>query len=219
MMEIRNRDWKSVVIVREKHNIEDGRHLRSLKTRSKIIRAAHVVFLRDGFQKTTIKSIMEQADIGYGTVYGHFKGKDDLLIVLMEDIMDKFFEVASIPFFPSTRAEAKEIILNQVLSFLKIADTEREIMKVFSEGMGLSPKVNEKWEEIRLKFIQSITKDITYSQVKGLARTDLKAELAARSWFFSNEMYQWEIVFNQGIYSLDEIAWTLTTMYVDAIYL
>lgn len=162
---------------------------------------------------------MEQADIGYGTVYGHFKGKDDVLIVLMEDVMEKFFEVASIPFFPSTREEAKEIILNQVRSFLKIADTEREIMKVFSEGMGLSHKVNEKWEEIRLKFIQSITKDITYSQVKGLARTDLKAELAARSWFFSNEMYQWEIVFNKSMHSIDEIAWTLTTMYVDAIYL
>ena len=49
---------------------------------------------------------MEQADIGYGTVYGHFKGKDDLLIVLMEDIMDKFFEVASIPFF--LRQERKQ---------------------------------------------------------------------------------------------------------------
>ncbi|GIN85946.1 TetR family transcriptional regulator [Heyndrickxia sporothermodurans] len=204
--------------MKDEINIEDGRHLRSIRTRNKIIRAAHHIFLKEGFQRTTVKSIMEEANIGYGTVYGHFKGKDDLLIVLMEDVMKKFFDVASIPFFPTTREEAKEIILSQVLSFLKIADTERDIMKVFSEAMGLSHKVNEKWEEIRLRFIQGITKDITYSQVKGLARTDLKAELAACSWFFSNEMYQWEIVFNHNKYSLDEIAWTLTTMYVDAIY-
>lgn len=204
--------------MRQQNNIEDGRHLRSMKTRNKIINAAHHVFLREGFQQTTIKQIIEHAKTGYGTAYGHFKGKDDLLIILMEDVMNKFFEIAHTPFFPTSKEEAKEIILSQVLEFLKIADTEREIMKVFSEAIGLSQTVNEKWEEIRQRFIQSITKDITYSQAKGLARTDLKAEVAARAWFFSNEMYQWEIVFQKSKVSLEEIAHTLTTMYVDAIY-
>ncbi|EKN62627.1 TetR family transcriptional regulator [Neobacillus bataviensis LMG 21833] len=205
--------------MREKNNVEDGRHLRSIITRNKIIKASHFIFSREGFRNTTVKQIMEQANIGYGTFYGHFKGKDDLFIVLMEDVMNKFFEIANTPFFPITRDEAKEIILTQVLNFLQIAETEREIMKVFSEAIGLSTIVNEKWEEIRLRFIQSITKDITYAQFKGLARTDLKAEIVARSWFFSNENYQWEIVFHKNSFSLDEIASTLTTMYVDAIYL
>lgn len=206
------------VVMREQNNLEDGRHLRSLKTRNKIIQAAQLVFLKEGFQKTTVKQIMEEAGIGYGTVYGHFKGKDDLLIVLMEDVMKRFFEIADTPFFPSTRQEAESIIFKQVLEFLQIAETEREMMRVFSDGIGLSAAINQKWEEIRLRFIQSITKDITYSQVKGLARTDLKAEIVARSWFFSNEMYQWEIVFNQNEYPLEEVASTLTTMYLDAIY-
>ncbi|MFF2445544.1 TetR/AcrR family transcriptional regulator [Neobacillus sp. NPDC058068] len=204
--------------MREKNKVEDGRRLRSITTRNKIIKAAHIVFSREGFRNTTVKHIMEQANIGYGTFYGHFKGKDDLFIVLMEDVMNKFFEIAKTPFFPITRDEAKEIILTQVLNFLQIADTEREIMKVFSEAIGLSTIVNEKWEEIRLRFIQSITKDIAYSQFKGLARTDLKAEIVARSWFFSNENYQWEIVFNTNNFSLEEVAATLTTMYVEAIY-
>lgn len=204
--------------MRQNSNIEDGRHLRSMKTRNKIINAAHHVFLREGFQQTTIKQIIEHAKTGYGTAYGHFKGKDDLLIILMEDVMNKFFEIAHTPFFPASKEEAKKIILGQVLEFLKIADTEREIMKVFSEAIGLSQTVHEKWEEIRQRFIQSITKDITYSQAKGLARTDLKAEVVARSWFFSNEMYQWEIVFQKSTVPLEEIALTLTTMYVDAIY-
>ncbi|ETI68316.1 TetR/AcrR family transcriptional regulator [Neobacillus vireti] len=204
--------------MRENNNLEDGRHLRSIITRNKIIKAAHVVFLREGFRNTTVKQIMAQANIGYGTFYGHFKGKDDLLIVLMENVMSKFFAIANSPFFPLSKENAKEIILSQVLNFLKIADTERDIMKVFSEAIGLSPIVHQKWEEIRLKFIQSITKDITYSQFKGLARTDLKAEIVARSWFFSNEIYQWEIVFNKSNFSLEEIASSLTTMYVDAIY-
>lgn len=208
-----------MVNMRGQNNIEDGRHLRSFITRNKIIGSAYQVFLKEGFQKTTIKQIMEHAKIGYGTIYGHFKGKDDLLIVLMEDVMIKFFEIANYPFFPATRAEAREIILTQVLDFLRIAETEREIMGIFSEGIGLSNGVREKWEEIRLRFIQSIIKDITYSQVKGLARLDLKAEIVARSWFFANENYQWEIVFKKNEYSLEEIAETITTMYVDSIYI
>ncbi|TCJ06419.1 TetR/AcrR family transcriptional regulator [Cytobacillus praedii] len=205
--------------MREQNNIEDGRHLRAFITRNKIINSAQEVFLKDGFQKTTIKQIMEHAKIGYGTIYGHFKGKDDLLVLLMEDVMEKFFAIANTPFFPSTTEEAREIILSQVLDFLRVADTERDMMRVFSEGIGLSAVISEKWEEIRLRFIQSIIKDITYSQVKGLARLDLRAEIVAKGWFFTNEMYQWEIVFNKNEYPLEEIAETITTMYVESIYL
>ncbi|WP_419393389.1 TetR/AcrR family transcriptional regulator [Cytobacillus praedii] len=205
--------------MREQNNIEDGRHLRAFITRNKIINSAQEVFLKDGFQKTTIKQIMEHAKIGYGTIYGHFKGKDDLLVLLMEDVMEKFFTIANTPFFPSTTEEAREIILSQVLDFLRVADTERDMMRVFSEGIGLSAVISEKWEEIRLRFIQSIIKDITYSQVKGLARLDLRAEIVAKGWFFTNEMYQWEIVFNKNEYPLEEIAETITTMYVESIYL
>lgn len=205
--------------MKDQNKVEDGRHLRSIKTRNKLKKAAHQIFLKEGFQNTTVNQIIKQAKTGYGTAYGHFKGKDEILIVLMEDVMNQFTEIANIPFFPSSREEAEEIILNQVLTFLRIAQTEREIMKVFSEAIGVSPMVNQKWEEIRHRFIQSITKDITYSQAKELARTDLKAELVARSWFFSNEMYQWEIVFNRNIATLEEIAETLTRMYVDALYL
>ncbi|MEH7235871.1 TetR/AcrR family transcriptional regulator [Bacillus sp. JJ1562] len=205
--------------MKEAEKTEDGRHLRAMKTRYKIINSARHVFLREGFQNTTIKQIIEHAQIGYGTAYSHFDGKDDILIFLMEDVMKEFFEIAHTPFFPSTREEAKEIILGQILRFLKIAETERDIMKVFSEGIGISPIANEKWEDIRQGFIQSITKDITYSQRNGLARTDLKAEIAARMWFYANEMYQWEIVFEKNKSPMEEIAETIVTIYVDAIYL
>lgn len=53
----------------------------------------------------------------------------------------------------------------------------------------------------------------------GLARTDLKAELVAKSWFYTNENYQWDIIQNKTTSSIEEIAWTITTMYVDGLYL
>ncbi|HZG15329.1 MAG TPA: TetR/AcrR family transcriptional regulator, partial [Candidatus Bathyarchaeia archaeon] len=70
--------------------LEDKRHLRSVKTRQKLLDAAKEVFLEEGFQKATISQMIKKANVGYGTAYVHFDGKEDLLIVLMENVMEKF---------------------------------------------------------------------------------------------------------------------------------
>ncbi|WP_232698292.1 TetR/AcrR family transcriptional regulator [Brevibacillus daliensis] len=198
--------------------VVDGRHLRSIATRQKLLDAGCEIFLSEGFQKATISQIIKKAKTGYGTAYVHFTGKDDLLVVLMEDVMSEFFTIAHTPFAPKTKAEAKQIIYQQVLRFLQLAESEKNMMRVFAEAIGLSAIVNAKWEEIRKQFIESITRDITYGQKHGLIRTDVKPELAARGWFYSNEMYQWEIVKDIKIASLEEIAATLTNMYTDGLY-
>ncbi|GAB1770369.1 MULTISPECIES: hypothetical protein [Priestia] len=61
----------------------------------------------------------------------------------------------------------------------------------------ISPLVSEKWKNIQEKFIQRISEDIAYAQRNGLARKDVHNELVARGWFFTNEMYLWEIVRNE----------------------
>lgn len=185
----------------------------------KLLNAAREVFFEVGFEKTTIAQIIKQAKTGYGTAYVHFKGKDDILIMLMENVMKEFLDLAETPYKPSSKEEAKQLVLKQVSSFLNMAKTNKNIMKVFSDAIGLSPSVSKKWDEIRQANIYFITKDITYAQNKGLARTDLKAELVARSWFFTNENYQWDIVRDATSETLEEIAWTITTMYIDGLYL
>ncbi|WPK10376.1 TetR/AcrR family transcriptional regulator [Lysinibacillus louembei] len=197
----------------------DGRTLRSILTRQKLLDAALDLFYEAGFEKTTITQIIKRAKTGYGTAYVHFNGKDDILIMLMENVMREFLEMAETPFFPASKEEAKKLVLKQVTAFLKMAESNKKIMKVFSEAIGLSPSVNSKWNEIREANIHFITKDITFAQNAGLARTDLKAELVARFWFFANENYQWDIVHETNTASLEEIAMTLTTMYIDGLYL
>lgn len=81
------------------HNVEDKRHLRSIKTRQKLLQAAKEVFMEEGFQKTTIKQVIEKAEVGYGTAYVHFKGKEELLIVLMDSVMAEFYKIAETSFF------------------------------------------------------------------------------------------------------------------------
>jgi len=199
--------------------LEDKRHLRSVKTRQKLLDAAKEVFLEEGFQKATISQMIKKANVGYGTAYVHFDGKEDLLIVLMENVMEKFYEIAEISFFPTSREEAEQIIQSQASAFLHMADTERSMMQVFEQAIGISPAVASKWKAIREKFINRISQDIAFSQQTGLARKELNHELVARGWFFTNEMYLWEIVRNEHQSSVEQIAKTISSVYVEGLYL
>ncbi|HZG14050.1 MAG TPA: TetR/AcrR family transcriptional regulator, partial [Candidatus Bathyarchaeia archaeon] len=141
------------------------------------------------------------------------------LIVLMENVMEKFYEIAEISFFPTSREEAEQIIQSQASAFLHMADTERSMMQVFEQAIGISPAVASKWKAIREKFINRISQDIAFSQQTGLARKELNHELVARGWFFTNEMYLWEIVRNEHQSSVEQIAKTISSVYVEGLYL
>ncbi|MFC3884160.1 TetR/AcrR family transcriptional regulator [Bacillus songklensis] len=193
--------------------------MRSIMTRQKLLEAAKEVFLEEGFQRATISQIIKKANVGYGTAYVHFEGKDDILIVLMEGVMDQFYHIAETPFFPTSKEEAEQVIEKQAYAFLKMAEAERGMMQVFEQAIGISPVVSDKWKEIRERFIQRISKDIAYSQQNGLARAALNHELVARGWFFANEMYLWEIVRNEHQASVEDIAKTITAIYTTGLYL
>ncbi|WHY00118.1 TetR/AcrR family transcriptional regulator [Neobacillus sp. DY30] len=199
--------------------VEDKRHLRSILTRQKLLGAAKEVFLQEGFQKATISQMIKKAKVGYGTAYVHFEGKEDLLIVLMEDVMERFYEIAEISFLPKSKQEAEEIIYKQANGFLTMAEAERDMMQVFEQAIGVSSLISDKWKMIREKFIQRISKDIAYTQQNGLARAELDHEIVARGWFFTNEMYLWEIVRNEHHTSVEEIAKTITSVYVAGLYI
>ncbi len=51
-------------------------------TRQKILDAAAALFLKNGFENTTITQILERANIVKGTFYQHFQTKLDLLVTL-----------------------------------------------------------------------------------------------------------------------------------------
>jgi len=55
------------------------------KTKEKIFKAAIKTFSKSGFYKTTMKEIAENAGVAKGTLYYHFKSKDDILEFLIDE--------------------------------------------------------------------------------------------------------------------------------------
>jgi TetR/AcrR family fatty acid metabolism transcriptional regulator len=54
-------------------------------TRERIHQAAVRVFSREGFDRASVKSIAEEAGVSVGSIYNHFRDKDDLLISIFEE--------------------------------------------------------------------------------------------------------------------------------------
>lgn len=53
-------------------------------TRLRILSAAAGVFCRQGIARSTLEDVARQAGVTRGAVYGHFKGKHDLLVELLD---------------------------------------------------------------------------------------------------------------------------------------
>lgn len=194
------------------------RQKRSVETRKKLLAAGREVFIEHSFQKTTISQIIKKAATGYGTAYVYFKNKDDILIVLMEDVMNQFYSIAERSFQPKSKKEAHMMIQNQVRAFLQMAEKERTMLQIFEEAIGASIEVRQKWSDIRERFINRIIQDIAFSQENGLARNNIDKAIVARGWFYMNEMFLWEIVRNDKEISLEKITFTLTELYTVGLY-
>ncbi|WP_051556597.1 TetR/AcrR family transcriptional regulator [Alkalihalobacterium bogoriense] len=188
-----------------------------METKQKLVKAAKEVFFEQGFQKSTIQQIIKHAETGYGTAYVYFKNKDDFLVEIMQETMDEFYKVATMPFTPSSKTEAQHLIGNQVKLFLTLALDNKDLMKLIKEAIGFSPVVEQHWLSIRNRFIENITNDIHYVQEKALANTELQPSIVARSWFYTNEMFMWELV-SGNTEDIDDIVSHMTILYTRGLY-
>jgi AcrR family transcriptional regulator len=186
------------------------RYLRSRITRKLILDTALNVFLSEGYAKTTIAKISEQANVGYGTVYSHFKGKDDILNHVVDGVMDEFYNFLDLNFTPSSYEEAREIFFQLIRTAFVLSDRHRPIMKVYQEALGQSEQVTGHWQSIIDQFIRNATQSIIYAQEAGMARR-FDPQIGAKAYILLIDRFIWEVV--QGKEGdLDHLAAVLTDM-------
>ena len=91
---------------------------RASKTRHRLLKAALQLFREKGIEATTIEEITELADLGKGTFYRHFSNKGEMVIVVVDDIVDRLVAQwnASVP-APRTLQEAVDRLLAGHLEF------------------------------------------------------------------------------------------------------
>lgn len=185
-------------------------------TRQRLVEAARKIFSEKGFQHCTMKDIITEADVGYGTAYVYFPNKDTLFCEVIDIYIQKMLEVASYPFTPTSVEEAVERIEKQTEAFLQAAYNDREVFIIIEEAIRHSAIVEEKWKTVREHFVKGIKKDIEYVQQAGLAK-QLDISIIAESWFHLNEQMLFSII-KQEEADVSYVAKTIVVMYTKGLY-
>src|SRR3978361_997138 len=60
--------------------------------RERILEVSSRLFYEQGYNLTGINQIIEEADIARGSLYNHFKSKDELLMSYLEEVEKTWFE-------------------------------------------------------------------------------------------------------------------------------
>jgi len=186
------------------------RYLRSRITRKLILDTALEVFLSEGYAKTTIAKISQQAKVGYGTVYSHFKGKDDILNKVVDNVLAEFYNLLEVPFAPVSQDEARKAYYELVLTSFRLAEQHRPIMKVYQEALGQSKSIANHWYNIKDHFIENAARSFNYSQEKGLAK-EFDIETVAKAYILLVDRFIWEVV-NERETNLEHIAGIIVDM-------
>ncbi|HEU4964898.1 MAG TPA: TetR/AcrR family transcriptional regulator [Bacilli bacterium] len=91
--------------------------MRKNKT-SLIFQAAIDVFSEKGFDKATMDDIAARANVAKGTIYYHFKSKEELFLFLVEEGVEMLREGVELKLQPEmTPTEKMEVILREQIQF------------------------------------------------------------------------------------------------------
>ena len=166
------------------HNLKPKRprrHVRGRISKRVILKTATALFISKGFDKTTIRDISDTGQLGYGTVYQYFKGKEYILCGIIDDLLYPYYLMLAKEAEPDNPIQAREYFNKVTLELLNIADQDKEIMEVYYDTIPISEIVAEHWKSTLDKITDNIfEKLLTSSKVE--IRNGLDNKMVLKSY-------------------------------------
>jgi AcrR family transcriptional regulator len=147
--------------------------------RRQILDAARICFTRNGFHATSMQDVIAGAGLSVGAVYRYFKSKDDLVIVIAQEIVgsitERLAQVGAVePALPLV--EALRRMLAAVEPDLEPDGGFRFAMQVWAESLRnptLATLVEQIYSGIRQSFVTLARRAVTAGELP--ADTDVEA--------------------------------------------
>jgi AcrR family transcriptional regulator len=138
---------------------------RRQETRRKLVAAAGARFARQGVDNTRINEITEEADVGFGSFYNHFKSKDEIVHAVLEQTVAR--QGAELSALTDHLDDPAEVIAVAHRAFVRLARTDPDWA----------------WLLIRL----DASHDVMLSALGPFARRDLRRGIATGRLRVSDE--------------------------------
>jgi AcrR family transcriptional regulator len=105
----------------KKRLLKPARTLRGEVTRTKLIGAAHGLFLKNGFHGTSMRQIAEEAGVAVGGLYNHFRNKDEIFAAVL-DAYHPYHVI--LPALEVTEGQTVEAFVHEVARQVRAAMSE-----------------------------------------------------------------------------------------------
>jgi len=150
--------------------------------RERILDAAVRVFAQEGFYNAKVSQIAHAAGVADGTIYLYFKSKDDLLISLFENRMERINENLRLALASETTAAAR--LRRVVRLHLELVESNRHMAEVICVELRQSSKFIKEYANPKFaEFLRLIAGAVLEGQKTGELRSDIDPQITARSLF------------------------------------
>lgn len=150
--------------------------------RERILDAAVAVFAKNGFHSTRVADVAKAAGVADGTIYLYFDSKEDLLVELFEDRVERLLGHlrAELPKVESATERLRRVVRLQ----LGILERERELAEVLTVILRQSTRLmKERAAPKFMEYLGAIADVVAKGQRSGELRADISPHTVARAIF------------------------------------
>ncbi|MGE5235507.1 MAG: TetR/AcrR family transcriptional regulator [Acidobacteriota bacterium] len=153
-----------------------------LRRRTEIVRAAVQVFAERGYFAARMRDVAERAGVADGTLYLYFKGKEDLLVSILEEYADGFLIRArrDLERLEDPREKLRVAVERHLVSF----ENDRALAFVFQIELRHTRRFLRQIAKGKVADYLSLLQEIITEGVgAGIFRDDVPPDVAARAVF------------------------------------
>jgi TetR/AcrR family transcriptional regulator, fatty acid metabolism regulator protein len=151
--------------------------------RERILDAAVKVFAAEGFYAAKVSQIAAEAGVADGTIYLYFKSKDELLINLFEDRMERVLGTLRAA-LAGSGPSAVDRLRRVIELHLDLIEQNPAMGEVITVELRQSAKFIREYDNPKFaEFLRLIAGAIADGQARGELRAELDPQLTARALF------------------------------------
>jgi AcrR family transcriptional regulator len=115
---------------------KDRASRRRMRTRTDLLKAAHLAFAQHGYHEASIADITELADVGVGTFYLHFRDKDEIFTTLIDEGFREMHEQIAATVAENPQGRTLEALIRAIF---RHAYTRRDLFQIACSARSSGP--------------------------------------------------------------------------------
>ena len=161
---------------RKRGSSSSRREQRRKRTRDALRETARAVLERKGYAQTTLRDIIDDAEITHPTFYKYFTSKEDVLADLIDRLVEELVATGTpFGFAQAKRGSGAEPSMRGrvrlgMRAVLEIARKNRQLLNVVRQAIHANQLHARRWQRFRSRALVFVQRDLAWAKDAGLVR-------------------------------------------------